>query len=181
MEKINEEVKFFAMIDSVPPKRNLHLKEKRTEFSVQSELEWLWKYLEDDKIREEVGKAAALDQFWHLIVNYLEKINLDVKAIRKLIPGNMNQGIPNFNQLYYLNVIRTFSRARDNYIPGGKVNTPIHFFLASRSSIEKAKHWQDYLVNPVSFHKITGNHFSIFKLPHVVPFARTFTRIIKNK
>jgi amino acid adenylation domain-containing protein len=184
LEKINEEVIFFAMIDSIPPPGYPYLQENGTEFSLRSELEWLGEFLENDKVREKAGKAVELDQLWRLIVDYLEEINLDVAIVRKLIPGNMGRGIPNSDRLtlreliYYLNVIRTLSRARDHYIPGGKVKTPVHFFAAGSGKIEKEEGWREYCCDPLDIHEIEGDHFSIMEDTRAAVLAERFDRII---
>lgn len=186
LEKVNEAVIFFALIDSMPPQENLP--QELVEFSVQSEMERVPEFLESDELRKEAGKIENLEEFWHFVMNYLEDMNhyTEVENIRKLVPENIQQGMPNFNQLtlrqliYYFNVSRTFSRACDHYIPGGKVKTPVHFFTARRSKIENKNDWQKYSHNPLKFHEIDGNHFSIFKMPEVVSFTKLFDKVLQT-
>jgi amino acid adenylation domain-containing protein len=186
LEKINEAVIFFALIDSMPPQENLP--QELVEFSVQSEMERVLEFLESDEIRKEAGKIENLEEFWYFIMNYLEDMNhyKEAENIKKLVPENILQGMPNFNQLtlrqliYYFNVSRTFSRACDHYIPGGKVKTPVHFFTARRSKIENKNDWQKYSHNPLKFHEINGNHFSIFKMPEVESFTKLFDKVLNT-
>ncbi|UCH97292.1 MAG: amino acid adenylation domain-containing protein, partial [Candidatus Aminicenantes bacterium] len=186
LENINEIVIFFALIDSMPPRENLQ--PGPPAFSVQSELESLWEFLGNEENRKKAGKAENLEQFWHFVVNLLEESNHypGIESIKRQVPKNIQQEIPNFNQLtlkqmvYYFNVSRTLARACDRYIPGGKVKTPIHFFTARRSKIKNKNDWQKYSHHPLKFHKIAGDHFSILKMPQAASFAKLFENLMQN-
>ncbi|UCH93964.1 MAG: hypothetical protein JSV88_27360, partial [Candidatus Aminicenantes bacterium] len=52
-------------------------------------------------------------------------------------------------------------------------------FKASESQF-KQQSWNNYCLRPIKSHQIKGDHFSIFQMPHVISFARIFTRVIKK-
>ncbi|UCH94752.1 MAG: amino acid adenylation domain-containing protein [Candidatus Aminicenantes bacterium] len=186
LEKINEAVIFFALVDTMPPQKHSH--QEPGEFSAQAELNKVLEFLGIDEIKKGAGKIENPGESWNFIVDYLETMNHDdqVENIKKRIPENIKQGIPNFNQLtlkqlvYYFNVSRTFSRVCDHYIPGGKVKIPVHFFTAGRSKIENKNDWQKYSHHPLKFHKVKGDHYSIFKMPEVEAFAKLFANVLQK-
>jgi thioesterase domain-containing protein len=80
---------------------------------------------------------------------------------------------------YCLNMVRTLNKARDRYIPGGKIDTQVHFFKAGEekraAAVEK---WNLYCRQPIGLYEISGDHFSIFKMPEVEAFAKLFGKIV---
>ena len=78
----------------------------------------------------------------------------------------------------YLNVGRTFTTARELYIPPGKIRTTVHYFAASQSKKIKKESWNDYCCKPINSYEITGDHYSILKKPSVIDFSRLFGIII---
>lgn len=81
----------------------------------------------------------------------------------------------------YLNVSRTFRKARALYIPTEKINTPLYYFKSTQTKILNYEKWREYCRQPLKFYQITGNHYSIFRLPQVSDFAGTFGSILKEK
>lgn len=73
-------------------------------------------------------------------------------------PGNMIRAILNNQELrireliYYLNVSRTFVKAREFYIPGNKIETEVHFFKASLEKIYYES-WARYCKQPIKVYQ----------------------------
>lgn len=185
LESRGEEIGFLGLINSLAPQEELG--NGVNEFSLESELSWLSDYLPQEKIKEGVRNVKELDRLWPLIVQYFERDFTDTGTIRGLIPENIAMAIPNFRQLgireliYYLNIVRSFDRARNLYIPEGKIDTELNFFCASRSEIDNRDRWRHYCRKPVKFHHVNGDHFSIFEKPEVAEFAKKFEPTMLNR
>jgi thioesterase domain-containing protein len=139
-----------------------------------SESQKLSKFFQDRSIEELAEKAGDLEAFWQLVLEHFEKKSAAADSILKQMPGYVREVIPNVDRLnpreliYYYNVTRTLARACDQYIPGGKVKTAVHFFAAGGANLEKEKEWQDYSVVPIKIIEIKADHFSVLKEPAVV-------------
>jgi thioesterase domain-containing protein len=184
LEQVNQAVGFLALIDApAPPKTP---RKKEMEFTVQSESEWIQRYLGESEISQALKNAVGIDQLWTDVVDYLvaRPGHFDLEAIQKLIPQGMAQVIPNFQHLeikeliYYLNRIRTLDNARNKYTPGVKMNIAVYFFAADRSIVSTGGGWSGHFKSPLKIHKINGDHFTIFKVPEVIKFARKFDRAL---
>jgi thioesterase domain-containing protein len=82
--------------------------------------------------------------------------------------------------IIYLNMVRTFDNARNNYIPGGKIDTAVHFFKAIDGEVIDGEKWSIYCDKPVKVYNIPGDHFSLLKMPGVMEFAALFAGVINN-
>ncbi|UCH92906.1 MAG: amino acid adenylation domain-containing protein, partial [Candidatus Aminicenantes bacterium] len=183
LEQKKEEVAFLALIDSLSPQqcaiKNIPM------FSLESEKNFIKKYLSDRKFEKELDHTVDMENIWLFIIDYLESHHFDVEIIKKAIVEFEAQVVPGYHQLSiaelirYLNLGRTFHQARAAYIPSGKVKTTVHFFKASESQF-KQQSWNNYCLRPIKSHQIEGNHFSIMQMPQVISFARIFTRVIKK-
>jgi surfactin family lipopeptide synthetase A/fengycin family lipopeptide synthetase D len=116
----------------------------------------------------------------------LEIKNVDLKEIKAIITQLGGRGIANYEHMNiresirFLNILRSFARARSLYTPKEKINTPIHYFKAAQSNKIKHENWKNYSLQSTTFYEVQGNHYSIFKLPAVKEFAKIFEKIIKN-
>jgi thioesterase domain-containing protein len=184
LETIGEEVAFFALIDTMPPRKST---QQEFEFTLQSELKWLSEFLGEDAVMELSGKVKDLETLWQSVVNDLQEKNIDVGSLRRQVPPHVSRVIPNFDRLtlkeliYFYNVNRTFARAYDQYIPAGKLKTPIRFLAAGSANIEKEKEWQNYSIKPLNMIEIDADHFSILKMPQVVQVVEMFKMIKEEK
>ena len=94
------------------------------------------------------------------------------------------QALPDFQRLnlrqsvYYLNVGRTFHRARVNYNPKGKIDAPVHYFAAAQSKKTAKDQWKNWCRQPILFYEIPGDHFSIMQQPAVELLAGLFEKIL---
>ncbi len=184
LENMNEKINFLALIDSLQPqKKDWKIPEK---FSLESELDFIERHSLALEIKEKLKKVSSLDQFWIMLLEHLEITKYDVKNIKKLLLKFGMQALPNYHQLglkescYYLNLGRSFRKTLARYIPVGKIHTPVHYFAAKESKNIKEKQWNHYTSIPIESYKISGNHFSIFKKPHVDGFAKLFNNILKD-
>ena len=186
LEQKDEEVKFFALINTSPPVINNSQIEPN--FSANTELELISKLMliNDESIMEKINNLKWSDQIWSAVIDYIESTITNPDIIRKLIPESMVAVIPDFENLniqdliYYFNTIRSYGSARDIFVPETKNRTFINFFSASKAEIQNRTDWNKYCHQPIKFHKLIGDHFSIFKNPEVVEFAKIFDEAIRN-
>jgi hypothetical protein len=138
-------------------------------------------------IKEKLKGLTQLHQFWPLVIDFLERDHFDVELLKKSIPGNIANAIPNFEQqglrelVYYINMIRGLDKARNHYIPVGKNRTRIDFFGARGFEVTNRDNWNIYTQQPFKFYEIEGDHFSVFKPPHVSAFAGIFNKTLRQK
>jgi amino acid adenylation domain-containing protein len=184
LEEVEEKIAFLALIDSVPPHKDLW--KGAEEFNLKSELNFIKGYPIDDELKETLKKVTEIHQVWLLAADYLETKNVDAESVKQVIAADYGlQVLPNYRQLgireslYYLNVSRTLRNARASYSPSGKINTWGHFFKANQSRF-KYRPWNAYCRKPFEYHKVDGGHYSIFRQPHAAPFAHTFNQVIRN-
>jgi thioesterase domain-containing protein/acyl carrier protein len=74
----------------------------------------------------------------------------------------------------------TLIRARDVYVPFGKIKTTPHYFGASQSTGIKHEKWNKYCCGRQKFYPVNGDHFSILEIPGVTRFAAVFDRAIEG-
>lgn len=188
LEQRGEETGFLALIDTLPP--NQDVPGRGMTFNLESELKLIRRYFlgrtVEDKIEniDEIG----IDQVWSEVMEYLEESEFNIKRIKDSVPGDFARLIPiqDFAQIgikeliYYLNMVRTLDNARNKYIPVGKINAPVHFFKAGKMENIDTRKWNGYCKGPIRIYEIPGDHFSIFKNPGVVTFAKLFDEIIQK-
>jgi thioesterase domain-containing protein/acyl carrier protein len=184
LEKMGVEVAFLGLIDSSGP-RPVSTEEVEN-FTLQSEVEWVWEYLPDEKIKEKIKKAGNTNETWSFIVNHLEENHVSVELVKRLIPHQLAQIIPNYRQLgtreliYHLNINRTLARARDLYLPAEKIHTTLHYFKAGRSPGTPRDNWNDYCIEPIKSVEIPGDHFSILDKTGVDQTIKMFESIFQE-
>jgi tyrocidine synthetase-3 len=180
---------FLALIDANPPAAKPLNKKNKFTFTCESEVDLVDTYIKNKEIKEKLKDITEVNAVWAQVVDYLRQSSRDIKELEKLkkkMPGHILRVIPNPAKtkidefIYYLNMVRGLDRARRIYIPGGKINNTAHYFEAAQSIITDHEHWSDYFREPLTFHKIVGDHFSIFKIPDVIQFARRFDEAVDH-
>jgi surfactin family lipopeptide synthetase A/fengycin family lipopeptide synthetase D len=137
-------------------------------------------------IKKTLKKQNEISGFWQEVADYLEKIPCGIEIARKVAAHNRIDQLLDFNQfnirdsIYYLNRCRTLYNARGLYIPTGKINTVLHFFKASQSRYEMRKNWDKFVHRPVKDYEISGDHYSLFKMPAVVNLVKTVEEIFST-
>jgi thioesterase domain-containing protein/acyl carrier protein len=184
LETIGEPPIFLGLIDSLGPVPGPGSKEIEN-FTANSEKAWLKAYLPDQVLIDKLKNITGIDELWAEVITYLEENNYPVEKARQLIPPHIMQIIPNFEQLslreliHYLNLGRSLIRARDHYVPRGKLQTGIHYFKASETAAGKNPgNWSEYCLKPVQIHEISGNHYNILKQPGVNPVVKIFEKLL---
>jgi len=184
LEQMKEEIKFFGMIDVMPPDKGLS--NNPGEFNLESELNWVKYHLHDIELNRELKKFTGPRHLWPFIVDYLETTNFDKEILKKIIKEDEKLILPDKMELStndlikYLNAGRTFSRAKKMYHPAAKINTPVHFFKASQSKKRIEKKWKTYCNKSINYFKIPGNHLSMMKMPLVRGFSRLFDEVLNE-
>ena len=182
MEQMREEIKIFAAVDAFIFKEGLA--GTGSDFSLQSELNWLREFLPETEIKDKANSVSGISQLWPLIVSYLESGEFGSERLREILPQNMSLIVPNFQRLtpgeliFNMNMLRTFNRAMNTFKPSGKIRTPVHFFKAGQALWEvQSSHWEECSTTQVKFHEVPGNHFSIFTMPDVMGLVEKFRDI----
>ncbi|UCH98247.1 MAG: amino acid adenylation domain-containing protein, partial [Candidatus Aminicenantes bacterium] len=184
LEQMKEEILFLALIDSPGPDKPL--KKHVQKFTLESELKFVQRCLRDYGIKKELRNISKIEQIWPKIIEYLEKRNIDVEEIKKLMVEYGMQVVRNHDRLgvresiSYLNTGRALANARALYIPGSSINTTLHYFKANHSKEIFKKRWDDYCFKPIKSYEIPGDHYSIFKEPEVAELAEQFTGVLLN-
>jgi amino acid adenylation domain-containing protein len=183
LEQMGKEIRFLGIINSHAPREKPG--DIVNAFAIDSELEWLGDLSAAKGIKEKLKGLTDLKYFWPLVINHLERNHFDVEPLKRAIPGNIANAVPNFEQqgirelVFYFNMNRSMGNARDRYIPGGKNRTRINFFGAREFEITNRDNWNIYSQKSFKFYEIEGDHFSIFKPPHVSVFAGVFNKALK--
>jgi amino acid adenylation domain-containing protein len=189
LEQQQEKIDFLALIDTLPPDKNL-LKQG-IEFNPETEVNLIRDYFQEGKIKKRLENAFKLNinGIWPEILDYMtgKENEFYIKIIKDSLPKGLAKIIPNFQQLglkdliYYLNMVRTFDNARNKYIPQMKINAKVHFFKASEETVAiDAEKWNLYCQEPMRLYKIPGDHVSILKKPHLVSLAKLFDNLIRG-
>ncbi len=183
LEQMDQKINFLALIDSPPPQPDSPQPVEK--FTLEHELLWIKDYLPVD-IYEKIQEATQPDQLWQLIVRNLEIKELAVKEIKTILAQLGGRGIPHYEHMNisetirYLGILRSFARARALYIPGEKINTPLHYFKAAQTKPIFHQSWKSCTLKTTTVYEVQGDHYSMFKPPHAADFAKTFTQIIKK-
>ncbi|MCX6583712.1 MAG: thioesterase domain-containing protein [Candidatus Aminicenantes bacterium] len=184
LEEAGEKTAFFSLFDSPGP--GIHPGQDKGEFTLQSEINDVMEYLPGVHISEILEKVTELEELWPAIVDYLKEKSVVAETIKKIIAEH---GIPGFDYdksgieelILHLNMTRTLLKARDKYIPSGKVKAAVHYFEALASMEIIKQRWDEYCELSVEYHTIPGDHFSIFKMPDVEKFARVFQEVLSRR
>jgi thioesterase domain-containing protein/acyl carrier protein len=184
LEMTKEDIAFLSLIDSPSPQDCA--KENVPTFTLESEKDFIKKYLPGRRVQKKLAKITGINKIWPFIIDYLEAKHFNVEIIRKVVVEYEAHVVPNYHQLSiselteYLNLGRTLYNARASYIPSGKIHTPVHYFAASQSRDIIKESWNEYCRKPIMHHEIIGDHFSIFKKPEVIGFTKIFARELKS-
>ncbi|MCX6581054.1 MAG: amino acid adenylation domain-containing protein [Candidatus Aminicenantes bacterium] len=180
LETMGETVSFLGLIDSPAPATvPTFLKEEI--FTAESELARLRDYLPGEPIAERLKRIPDINKTWREVIAFLEENHTPVEKVRQLIPAYLAQIIPGYERLglreliYYLNLGRSLDRARSLYIPGGKIYTELHHFTAVDSKEILKESWAEYCHSAIKVYQLSGNHYSILKMPGAVQSAQIFS------
>jgi thioesterase domain-containing protein/acyl carrier protein len=187
LEQMGEDVAFFALIDSPPP-RQAHTQGDGQRFTLETEKQFVTRYLSQKESEKITGHVTDIDDFWAHIAAYLEAEQFDVQSIRQVVSQYDAHIVPNYHGLgigqllKYLNTGRTFQNARAMYTPPGKIHTPVHYFAASQSEgIIVNGYWNEHCREPMKIYRISGDHYSIFRMPDVLHFAGSLANVLKGR
>ncbi|MCU0286548.1 MAG: amino acid adenylation domain-containing protein, partial [Acidobacteria bacterium] len=78
-------------------------------------------------------------------------------------------------------IVGKLRRALDYYIPGSKLNTQVHYLKASQSKDIKPNRWEKYCRKSIQYYTVTGDHYSIFKIPGVLELTKIFSQILHSQ
>jgi len=185
LEAQQETIASFSLIDVVGP--HVDLVKYALDLNLKSESDFLKNHLPAIAGDTDFTGATDLGQLWSATRRYLEKNPPATQVFRKIAAeleayhlAENEQGIGDL--IKYMNMGRTLHNARVFYVPAGKIASPVHFFLASKSShlIEKQA-WENFCQAPILFEEIPGDHFSLLRQPAVNILAARFDEILSKK
>ncbi len=181
LEQIGDKLEFFAMFDTYHP-----VKTDYREFNLAEEKGLIRQYLSEEAAKE-LEELTTMEEAWEYFANYVKENNLDLAMIGESINSNMLRIIPDFafgdieKLVYHVNLIRSYDLARDLYLPERILQTEVNFFKASKSKDDGIENWNLYTSKTVKVYTITGDHFSIFKVPGVFELGNIFEKVtLKN-
>jgi acyl transferase domain-containing protein/thioesterase domain-containing protein/aryl carrier-like protein len=185
MEQRGEPLALLVFIDCRGPLSRLN--KKYEDFTLDTEKRYLKGFFMGTEMEEKLGKITHIDQIWPIVVDILKNNHSSYKeAIDQVIRQDRMLTLLNFDGqrvedlVQYMNKSRTFGNASTQYIPARKLQTPLHFFEGTEAPKETPVYWNEYCTNPVMFHEMRGDHYSIFKQPLVKEFAHLFSEFLEN-
>jgi acyl transferase domain-containing protein len=188
LEQIGENLALLAFIECIGP-MGLSNNDAQ-EFTLETEKSMVIdinEHLSDNDIDKGLEKITNIDQVWPYVVDYVKSSEVHTEELKFLALEDELLAMLNFDGglrveeiVQYFNRSRTYVNAFSQYIPGRKIQTPIHYISGSQSQ-ELQEHWNDYCYTPMIYHTINGDHYSMFRHPQVKEFARLFMGLLENK
>jgi len=188
LEQMNCKVATLILFDSPPPVPKPEL--KNNPFDVQTEKQLIQTSLDFGAFLNELTGITALNELWAAVIKRCETdISKEflLKALKKNISEEWQYLLTHYEYLdgkeiiYHLNTLRSFSYARDVYIPQSKMNAEVHFFKAKDSSHANERDWNSYCHKSVNIHFADGNHFTMFHLPHKTKLINQLNTILGKR
>ncbi|NOQ24220.1 MAG: amino acid adenylation domain-containing protein [Bacteroidales bacterium] len=183
LEQEKEKVRFFGIIDSMPP--NVNEEAKIKEFTVESELDWIRKYF-DDQVIAGLNTGIDLKDFWVNVIAYLKNIAGASEILKYEIVKNIGFEIKEYEKVSiedlvkFMNFTRSLRKASYNYYPENVINSQINYLAAIDSKQIITKNWQEFSKKDIIIKEVQGTHFTIFKQPNVKDFYKQFMKSYKN-
>jgi thioesterase domain-containing protein len=184
MEQIGDPLALLAFFDCGGPlgRLNNHVRQ----FTLDTEKSFLKKLFSGTEIEIELEKITNIDHIWPFVVDFLESGQANTGELKKklvmedeILAMFNYEGLPTAGLIQYINLYRTLMNACHQYIPAGKIQTPIHFFTGNQSSRKAPEYWNDYCYTPMIYHEVSGDHYSILRQPQVMELAHVFNALLE--
>jgi len=186
LEKMGETLSFLAFFDCSGP--DYKINNSLPQFTLETEKDFLRKFFTATGNQAELEKITDIEQLWFRAVEVLTGDSALVEELRQLLIENA-LALPGYDKLtgeeliQYLNLNRIHTYASAQYIPIGKLHTPLHYFRADQNP-GRVESWKDHCHNPnnpVIYHEINGDHHSIFRnKEQIAGFAGLFKEVISR-
>lgn len=144
-------------------------------FSLETEIDFIGKYITNDKLNEELKKSIGCSEFWEIIETQLQEVDFnkelflfDNDLFIIYFEKNKDTSLQQMFETY--NTIRTLHIARNNYVPSSKSNIPLILFYAHESGLDNMIGWNQY-TNNIQFYEVDGNHNIIIEEPNSIYIA----------
>ncbi|MCP4157037.1 MAG: amino acid adenylation domain-containing protein [bacterium] len=180
LEREGEHVANLSLIDVVPPKKESEITaDQGNEFTKESENRRLSLYFPG-------GSGTRGHLQWDDVPALIEKDNIGMETVKKMLPESITRGIPDFSEtgiealIGYWNMGRSLDRARTIYIPGRKLETVLHFYSAAGEEIRNYDQWTGYCDRLPEYSEIAGDHYSIMEKKHVTGLANQLDTRLKT-
>lgn len=169
------------LINSLPPQERAI---EKFDISFSSEFKLVERFFDkEEKIYFQEKRSKQ--EIWEKLV---QKIRLDEKCKKmyfRLLPEQLKKLIPNISSLpeydliYYVNLLRSFERARYLYQSNQKTEAEIHCYNATDEPVEQLERWELY-AKKIEKINVKGDHISIFFDENVKEFADEINKRIRN-
>ncbi|SHK22872.1 thioesterase domain-containing protein [Paramaledivibacter caminithermalis] len=165
LEQAGEEIGFCGLFNTHPPKYFSQIHPK--DFSMESEIDYVCKFITNGKLREKLINCNEVHQFWDIIKNELKDDDFNKELFIEMDNWGLTHNIPNvekaslYDMFYGINIIRTLHDARVFYTPEYKLKSSVYMFNAKKEPIERISDWNKYCYN-LSICEVEGDHFSMF-------------------
>jgi len=185
LEQAGEKIGLLVLVDAPPPGDGpadvRHSLERG--FSLADELAWLKEHL-DPAQYDRIKGSPDSERLWQVLVEYLGSEPAAGQLLKKVVIGYGGGGIAGLDHLSaretvrYLNILRSFARARWLYRPQGNLDAAVHYFRADDSPIRQPGLWEQFCGRGIDFYPLKGDHYSIFKLPLVSEMVDRFSALL---
>ncbi|MCP5053174.1 MAG: amino acid adenylation domain-containing protein [bacterium] len=187
LELSGDQVSLLALFDSPPPGSTGLSSVEAQPFTLDTEKDFIKKYLKGRGVDKSMEPVTELDKMWPFVVAALGANRFDLEVIREIIIEHEAHVVPNYDQLGvgaligYLNIGRTFRNAMALYIPSSILSSPVHYFAAGESIEIEKERWNNYCETPIGIYEVVGDHYSIFKKPHVSELAKVVSKLLAHR
>jgi len=186
MEEQGSGVAFLGFIDVAGPMGRMKYRDTSFGFTCRTEIEFLKKYITDPEFEKQLEQIPLIEHIWPFVVQYLKSGKVHPGVVRRIIMENEMHAVPQdpglgiAELIDFLNMNRTLKNAASQYIPAGKIRTPIQFFGAVESRDILEKYWSEYCEGNIDYFEIEGDHFSILRQPYVSLLALPFNERLRK-
>ena len=178
LEAVNEELKFVGMFNTPAVKWNRVKPLVRSRFTVnmKAEFKLVRRLFPESQVLETNKDIASVVDLWDQIVKDLEvkaandhqikekayhRICLEAPFIKKVVKDHTQATIGEI--IHHFNLFRGLANNYGLYIPKGKINAKINYFVASREESGDKMLWSKQSHQKIDFHHVDADHFSMFE------------------
>ena len=125
-----------------------------------------------------------MKELWNTIINLMDHNPYLMEKFLSVIPSHLARLIPFFGKntpvelIYYVNLFRSFERARFLYKSNTKINQPLIYIGAKDEIVENYTGWEKYTNSYFYEQHIKGDHTTIFNNENIVLLAEAINKYL---
>lgn len=172
--KINEDVENVLLINSLAPVEN---NEEIFSMDLDSEITFI-----DSIINYNFKNIKDTKELWNTVIQLLNKRPDLITNVLNKIPADLARLIPFFGEnspadlIYYINLFRSFERARFLYNSISKISQPLIYIGAKEEVVSNYIQWGKYTTSHFSEEHIKGDHTTIFSDENVKCLSKAINK-----